>query len=150
MMRTVCPGPTCAWSRTACSAVSAEIGTAAACSNVRFAGFRASLSAPRRHVLGERAAFRDAEDFVARFELRNVCANGFDDAGDAPARVECLRPPKPETCKPNRIGQAGHHMPRASINARRAHPHENLTVPIVGFATSATRSTSSADGPYES
>ena len=45
MISTCCPGCTSAPSRTACSAVSADTDTAAACSKVRFVGFGASLSA---------------------------------------------------------------------------------------------------------
>ena len=45
MTSTFSPGCTFALSRTACSAVRAEIGTAAACSNDRFAGLGASRSA---------------------------------------------------------------------------------------------------------
>ena len=48
MIRTFCPACTCAWSRTACKAVSAETGTAAACSKDRFAGLGASLLARAR------------------------------------------------------------------------------------------------------
>src|ERR1044072_3654953 len=42
---TLSPGLTCALSRTACSAVAPEIGTAAACSKVMFVGLRASFAA---------------------------------------------------------------------------------------------------------
>ena len=45
MIRTFCPACTCAWSRTACRAVSAETGTAAACSKDRLTGLGASLLA---------------------------------------------------------------------------------------------------------
>src|SRR5918911_1406914 len=45
VIRTVCPGCTLAMSRSACRAVKADIGTAAACSMVRLAGFGAKLSA---------------------------------------------------------------------------------------------------------
>ena len=48
MISTFCPGSTRAWSRTACRAVSAETGTAAACSKERFAGLGASLLARAR------------------------------------------------------------------------------------------------------
>ena len=48
MISTCCPGCTFAWSRTACSAVSAETGTAAACSKDRLAGLGASLPARAR------------------------------------------------------------------------------------------------------
>ena len=44
MISTRCPGSTLPASVRACSAVPAEIGTTAACSKVRFAGLRASLS----------------------------------------------------------------------------------------------------------
>ena len=44
MTSTRCPACTCPRSRTACRAVSAETGTAAACAKVRLAGLGASLS----------------------------------------------------------------------------------------------------------
>ncbi len=48
MTSTVCPAWTRPWSRTACSAVSAEIGTDAACSKETFDGMSASLPVATR------------------------------------------------------------------------------------------------------
>ena len=45
MISTFCPDATCPPSRTACSAVRAEMVVAAACSKVRLVGLGASLSA---------------------------------------------------------------------------------------------------------
>ena len=48
MISTFCPGCTFALSRTACNAVTAEMGQAVARSKERFAGFRASMFASAR------------------------------------------------------------------------------------------------------
>ena len=64
MMSTRCPGSTWPASVRACSAVPAEIGTTAACSNERLAGLRDELVLPHGGVLGEGAA-GDPEHLVA-------------------------------------------------------------------------------------
>ena len=62
------------------------MGTAAACSNDRFAGLAASMLVSTRRVLGERAV-AGAVDLVARLELGHVLADGLDRSGEGPARV---------------------------------------------------------------
>ena len=71
LIRTFWPGWTLPSSRRSWSAVVAETPTAAACSNVRFAGFRTNWSSARDGVLGERAG-APAEDLVARSQTLDV------------------------------------------------------------------------------
>ena len=120
------PGPA-PWSRTACSAVSAEIGTAAACSKERFAGLRRELARLGASVLGERALAR-AVDLVAGREGGHLRADGLDGSCHAAPRVRGLGRAEPEARDADRVGQAGHHVPRAAIHAGRVHPDEDLVV----------------------
>ena len=81
MIRTFCPGWTWPVSRSACRAVGAEMGTAAACSKVRFAGLGASLSS-RARAYSAKAPSPDAEHLVARLEPGHVLADRLDAPGD--------------------------------------------------------------------
>ena len=116
------------WSRTACRAVSPEMGTAAACSKVRFAGLRASLSA-RRGAYSAKEPSADAEHLVARLRSRSRRRRP---PRRVPARLRpgigVLRPAQPEAGEADRVGQAGHDVPGAPVHAGRVHPHQHLVV----------------------
>ena len=122
---TLCPAWTRPWSRTACRAVSPEIGTAAACSKDRFAGLGASLSVPT-------AAYSANEPAP----MPNTASPGLKPPtsvpiasiapGEAPPRVGVLRLAEPEARQTDRVGEARHHVPRAAVHAGRVHPDENL------------------------
>ena len=92
LIRTVWPGWTLPWSRSAWQRdQSPATATAAACSNVRLAGFGAERVLGRGRVLGERAV-APAEDLVAGLEARHVRADRLDGAGDIGAADRVLRP----------------------------------------------------------
>ena len=85
---------------------------------------------PSRHghgVLRERAVAR-AVDVVARGELGDVRADGLDGARHAAARVRGLGAAQAEARGADRVGEAGHDVPRAPVDAGRAHAHEDLAV----------------------
>src|SRR2546426_500851 len=72
-------------------------------------------------------AVAGAVDLIARNELGHVLADGLDRSGHTPARVGGLGPAEPEA-RPDEVGEAGHHMPRAPIHAGRTHVHQDLVV----------------------
>jgi hypothetical protein len=83
------------------------------------------LVRPGARVLGE-GALADAEHLVAGMEGGHVGADGFNRSGQVPARVGVLRSAEAEPGEPDGIGQAGHDVPGAPVDARRAHAHEDL------------------------
>ena len=122
------PGCTRPLSRTAWSAATAEMGTAAACSNDRFAGLRASCPGSD-DVRTRRRSRRSAVDLVARLELGDVLADGLDRSREAPPGLRRLGRAEPEAdARRIEVRQAGHQMPRAQVHAGRRHPHEDLVV----------------------
>src|SRR4051794_30640653 len=78
-------------------------------------------------VLRERR-LANAEHGVARRESGHAGADRLDRPREVAARVAVLRPAKAESRQADGIGQAGHHVPRASVNTGRMHPHENLVL----------------------
>ena len=84
MIRTCWPDAICPASRSACSAVQAEVGTAAACSKVRLAGLSARVSSRRGGVLGE-GTVAGAEHLVADLEPGHVLADRLDRSSDIEA-----------------------------------------------------------------
>ncbi len=79
-------------------------------------------------VLGERAG-ADAEHLVARLEAAHAGSHRVDGSGEAPSRVEVLRPAQSETRGPDGVGQAGHDVPGSPVHAGRVHEHADLVVP---------------------
>ena len=85
----------------------------------------------RRGVLGERSAAR-AEHRLARFEPRHVRADRLDDAGQLRAQSGDLRPAQPVAGDPDQVGQPGHDVPRAPVQAGRTDAHEHLLITDIG------------------
>jgi len=126
MISTFCPACTFP-RRTACKAVSADTGTAAACSKDRFAGLAASRPRLSPGARSE-GAVAGAADVIARLELRDVRASGLDRPGQAPAWVAGLGRAEPEGRQAHRVGQACHQMPGAPVHAGSTYVYENLVV----------------------
>ncbi len=111
--------------------MAADSPTAAACSNVRSAGFLMSWVSVDACVFGERAV-APPEHLVARPEALHVAANGLDGAGDIGARNWVLR-----------LAQAGdeahderrarHQDPVADMDRRRVDANEDLVVGDLGL-----------------
>ena len=90
MTRTCWPAWRRPWSRSACRAVTADTGTAAACSKLRFAGIRASLSG-RASAYSANAALLAAEHRLAGLESGHLRADRLDDARQLGAQAGGLR-----------------------------------------------------------
>jgi hypothetical protein len=82
---------------------------------------------PGQRVLCERAVARPV-DVIAPLEPGHGLPHRFDRAGHAPTRVEGLGTAQPEARDPDRVRNAGHHVPRAPVHARRLHPDEDVVV----------------------
>ena len=100
-------------------------------------------------VLGE-GALADAEHLVAR--PRTVVTSA-PTASTRPAssrpRTAVLRRAQPEAGEADRVGQAGHEVPGAPVDAGRVHPHQHLVVADRRAGRSrSSRSTSAS--PYAS
>ena len=94
LMRTFCPGWTLPSSRRSWSAVVADTPTAAACSNVRLAGFLMNWSSLAR-AYSAKAPGAPAEDLVARSKAVHVAADRLDHTRDVRARHRVLRLAQP-------------------------------------------------------
>src|SRR6266508_3776557 len=85
LIKTLCPGWTRPSSRTPCTAMDPDVGTAAACSNVRPAGFRSNLASRTVAYSANAPPQIDGEalpeDLIARPEPRHVRADRLDVAG---------------------------------------------------------------------
>ena len=124
MMRTFCPA-SMRPARRPWMAVVADIGTAAACSNVRFDGLRASLSS-RAAAYSAKCAAADAEHLVADREPGHLRADRHDRAGDGQTGHAVLRCTEAEAHDAHQVRAAGHRVPRATVEPRRVHSHEHL------------------------
>jgi len=82
-------------------------------------------------VLCERAA-ADAVHLVAGADVGHLGADGLDRSGQAAAGVGTLWATQAESCEPDRIGQAGHHVPGAPVHAGGLYAHQNLVGPDRG------------------
>ena len=124
----------------------AEVGTAAACSKVRFAGLGASMSARAQCVLGE-GAVAGAEDLVARLELRHVLADRLDRPRDIHAPNASLGRAEPEAHDAHQVGLARHHVPVTDMDASRVNAHEHVVVARPPGLSTSWSSRTSAE-PY--
>ena len=106
-------------------AVVADTGTTAACSNVRRAGFRTSLSARRRCVLGK-GTFGDAEHLVTDLELGDIRADLDHRPGDVLTEYGILRPTEPEAEYSHQVRLAPHEVRGAAIDPGCTHLHEHV------------------------
>src|SRR2546428_12392426 len=103
MISTVCPAWTRPASRRPWSAVSAEIGTTAACSKLRLAGLWGELVLSCRCALSEGAP-ADAEDLVAGLEPGHSEPDRDHRAGHVPPQHRVLRTTKPQAHGPHQVG----------------------------------------------
>src|ERR687892_601491 len=126
MMRTFCPGWIRPLSRRPCSAARAEMGTAAACSKVRFAGL-GQLVLRGERVLGE-GPLGDPEHLLARPEPGHVLADGLHNPGHIRAGDAVLRLPQPESHRPDQVRPTRHQVPHARIHAGSADLDQHLVV----------------------
>jgi hypothetical protein len=78
-------------------------------------------------VLGE-AGRADAVDLVAGPEPAHPRADGDHRAGQGAPGVGRRGTADAEAGRPDRVGQPGHHVPGAHVDARGAHPDEHLAV----------------------
>ena len=131
MTRTCWPARTCPRSRSACSAVTAEIGHGGGLLEAQVRRHPRELVRFRRGVLGERSTAR-AEHRLARFEPRHVGADRLDDPGQLRTQSGDLRPAQPVAGGPEQVGQPSHDVPRAPVQAGRADAHEHLFITDIG------------------
>src|SRR5664280_222910 len=132
MIKTFCPGSTCPRSRRACSAVEPEMATAAACSNVRFAGFRRKLVLASAGVLRE-GTRSDAEHLIAGPEPSHILTDRLHNPGHIHARDAVLGRTKPIAREAYRVRQPGHDMPHPTVHTGRMHAHQHLVVGHLGL-----------------
>src|ERR1022692_3586535 len=121
MTSTRFPACTCPRSRTACRAVNAETGTAAACVKVRLAGLGASLS-------GRALAYSAKEPSAMPNTSSPTCSVVTAGPGDFPAPHRGLRGADPVACEAHRVGQAGHQVPDAPVDAGGVHAQQYFLV----------------------
>ena len=112
-------------------AVVAETGTTAACSNVRLAGLRASLSARAHRVLGE-GAVRDAEHLVTDLELGHVGADPTTVPATSRPGTGFFGPRNPKPMTRIRYGSPRHEVRGAPVDPGCAHLHEHFVRRDVG------------------
>ena len=127
MTSTFCPGRTRPWSRTACRAVTDEIGTAAASTADRTRGAGRSFSARARAYFGE-AALGEAEHLVSGRHAGDVVADRFHASRELPAAHPGLGRAQAVAGQADRVGQAGHQVPHPAIDTGRVHPQQHLIV----------------------
>src|SRR5947207_12928298 len=65
---------------------------------------------------------------VTRLALVDVLSDRLDGASQTPAGVGLLGPAEPEAHDAHELGQTGHQMPRAPINAGRLYAHQDVAV----------------------
>jgi hypothetical protein len=87
-----------------------EVGTAAACSKLRFAGLGAHLVGSRARELGEGAG-KGAELLVAWPKPAHVLADRLDASGDVHAQDAGLGRAQPDTHQPDRVWLWGSKSP---------------------------------------
>ena len=85
----------------------------------------------RGGVLGERSP-ACPEHRLARFESRHLRTDRLDDPGQLRTQPGDLRPAQPVAGGPEQVGQAGHDVPRAPVQAGRTDAHEHLFIPDIG------------------
>jgi hypothetical protein len=76
-------------------------------------------------VLGVRAV-GPAEHGIAGPEPGHLLADRLDPSGEVHAPDADLGSPHPEADEADHVGQAGHHVPDAPVEAGRVHPHQHL------------------------
>ena len=107
--------------------MSAATGTAAACSNVRLAGFSTTARSSRTHTYSAKAPVSPAEHLVTRSKLRDVLADRFHRSGKVGSHPRLLRPEEPHlrAADPR---CAGHAVPVHWVHRGRANPYQHLIV----------------------
>ena len=143
LIRTFWPGRTLPSSRRSCRAVVADTPTAAACSNVRLAGFATNWSSLARRVLGEGAG-APAEHLVARAKALDVLADRFDRARDVRPRDRVLRLAQPGGHAHDE-GRAGHEDPVADMDRGRVDADQDLVVADLAACSMSRASRTSAE-----
>lgn len=86
----------------------------------------------RRPGVFREGAPADAEHLVARGEPGDLLVDGFHDTGDVGPQHRALGPSESEACEAEGVGQAGHDVPDASVDARGVHADEGLVVADLG------------------
>src|ERR671933_1507443 len=127
VIRTVCPGCTLAMSRSACRAVKADIGTAAACSMVRLAGFGAKLSAGA-HAYSARVpvVLQPNTSLPSSSPCTFLPTASTRPATSAPGDTVAW-PAQPER-QAQDVRHAGHEEVVAGVDSSRMHAHEHVVI----------------------
>jgi hypothetical protein len=109
------------------------MGTAAACSKVRLAGFRASASSEDGRVLGEGPTepAAPAEDLVTGPERGHAGADGLDRPRHVGPSDGVLRLAQPVD-RAGDVRQAAHDRPVGRVHAGRMHANQHLVVSDLG------------------
>ena len=124
MTSTFWPAATRPWSRTACSAVVAEIGRAAAWTAVRPAGRGATFFSLATAYSANVPSPMPNTSSPGRTVVTPSPTASTRPANSRP-RTGLLGRAQPEG-QPGRVGLAGHEVPDAAVDAGRRHPHEHL------------------------
>ena len=110
-----------------------DVGTAAACSNVRPAGFRSNLASRTVAYSANAPPQIDGEalpeDLIARPEPRHVRADRLDVAGQIRARNAILGLAQPRAHDPEDVRLSSHHMPDIGMDRCRTNADYDLVVP---------------------
>src|SRR5215204_4619331 len=132
MMSTFCPGWSLPASRRPLRAVIPEIGTAAACLKLRFAGLGREALRLGAGVLCEGAIARPVH-LVTLLEPDDIFPGSLDGTSGIHATNADLGLAEAKAHDANQIGKARHQMPDAWIYARSMHADEQLVVPGMWF-----------------
>jgi len=103
------------------------MGTAAACSKVRFAGLGREPVRSSACVLGEGAA-AGAEHLVTRLEPGHVLADRLDASRHVIAADGVLGSAEPEARDAHQVRQPRHQVPDALVDPGRVHADEHVVI----------------------